>query len=81
MEALRTKGFLKKSYSSYTGFSGRIDFLKKAFNGKSPCSGVKISHNTTFKYATTTKAAWNVKFIGFNQFNDKNIIKSRENYG
>jgi hypothetical protein len=27
---------------------------------------VKISHNATEKYATTMKAAWNVKSLGLN---------------
>jgi hypothetical protein len=30
------------------------------------CLGVKINHNATDKYATTVRAAWNVKFVGLN---------------
>jgi hypothetical protein len=33
-------------------------------DGKFACFGVKIRKNVTVKYATTTKAAWNVKFVG-----------------
>jgi hypothetical protein len=40
--------------------------------------GIKISHNATVRYATTTKAAWNAKCLGFN---DTNISNTRENGG
>jgi hypothetical protein len=50
------------------GFSGKTGFLKRSsFKEKCSCLGVKIS---------TTKATWNVKFVGFN---DTNISNAREN--
>jgi hypothetical protein len=36
----------------------------RLFIGKFLCLGFKIRQNTTVKYATPTKAAWNVKFLG-----------------
>jgi hypothetical protein len=45
---------------------------------KYPCLGVKIIHNATVKYATTSKADSNVKFLGFN---DTNSSKTTESFG
>jgi hypothetical protein len=58
------------------GVFSQVFRQNRLFNRKCPCLGVKIRHNVTtqpVKYATTMKAAWHVKFVGFNQKNISNI--------
>jgi hypothetical protein len=55
----KNTGFIKETskLQVFHRFSGKTVFLKQACNSKCPYLPVKIDHNATIKYATTTKAA------------------------
>jgi hypothetical protein len=66
---LKNTGFFKS-------FSGKTGFLNQALKWKMSIYAVKIHHNSTVKYATTTTAAWNIKILGFNDTNISNTIEN-----